>query len=63
MKQYFLCPKCKKRLIKSGREQFMCKKCKSYYRVPNYQRIAVWFANTVIVIAMIAGFYAALSRL
>ena len=62
MKQYFICPNCKKRLIKSGREQYMCKKCKALYRVPNYQRITALMFNAVIIVGIILGISVALNR-
>ena len=62
MKQYFLCPKCKKKLIRVGKEQYQCKKCKAIYKVPNYQRISMLVINGIIAISAILSLLIALSR-
>ena len=63
MKQYFLCPKCKKKLLRTDKERYQCKKCKSIYRVPNYQRISMIAVNIVIIIAAGLSLLIAISRI
>ena len=53
MKQYFLCPKCKKKLMHTGREQYYCSKCNIFYRVPNMQRYSMIFINLVMFTGLI----------
>ena len=63
MKQYFVCPKCKKKLVHTGREQWSCLKCGNKYRVPNYQRITIWFINIVIMAGALIGLIIGLMNL
>ncbi|SOC13136.1 hypothetical protein SAMN02910411_0113 [Pseudobutyrivibrio ruminis DSM 9787] len=55
MNQYFLCPKCKKHLVKYSPEQFVCPKCRTIYGVAKKQQYTMRFINFVILAAMILG--------
>ena len=63
MKQYFLCPKCKKRLVKYGPEQYACTKCKSLYGVRKSQQYTMRFLNFIIILAGVIGLLVGLGNI
>lgn len=63
MKQYFLCPKCKKRVVQTSSTQWTCPKCKKVYNVPNYQRISMIIFNIIIAFGLLVGLMTGLVNL